>query len=115
MKRNDIIFLLASSVILTIAWVFFSVLHASLTSTISKDLGQAIKPISPTFDQKIITQLQARQKTNPIYTNLPQETPTPPPASTQSAVPISTLSLPVITQVPVTLTPTPSPTGGSSL
>src|SRR5882762_2081916 len=114
MKRNDVIFLLASSVILTIAWIFFSVIHATLTSTISKDLGLAIKPISPTFDQKTITQLQARQKTTPIYTALPQETPTPPPASSQSAVPISTLSFPATVQISLTPSPTAS-AGGTPL
>lgn len=78
MKRNDIIFLLGSAFFLVIAWIAFSVIHTSLTSTISTTLNQQITPIKPTFDDKTINALKERNQVTPNYTiSLPSGTPTP--------------------------------------
>lgn len=86
MKRNDIIFLLASTLIMTVAWIVFSIIHAATTSTITNDVNLQILPIPPTFDATTIKQIINRQKVNPLYSiqsqnssvsAIPSATPTP--------------------------------------
>lgn len=67
MKRNDIIFLLSSTVILTIAWIIFSVVHASTTSSISGDENRQIQSIAPGFDTTTIHTLGTRPIITPVY------------------------------------------------
>src|SRR6266480_3986223 len=105
MKRNDITFLLVSSVIVTIAWIVFSVIHATNTSTIPENLSTAIEPIAPAFDTNTITTLQGRQKIAPVY-NFVQATPTP----AQTPAPISILSPSVSLSPSQTTSPSPTPT-----
>jgi hypothetical protein len=93
MKRNDLIFILASSVILTIAWIIFNVIHASTASTISSDLNQQIEPIAPVFDIETINSLGNRQQIVPLYSGpspVPSITITPP---LQPTVPNSSSTL----------------------
>ena|SRR5258708_15506699 len=100
MKRNDVVFLLVSTVILTIAWIVFSVMHASTTSTISSDLGQQIEPIAPAFDIHTINALNNRQKITPLYS-----APNPSPSVTPSPIPTNS-------PIPLSLSPTLSASGG---
>lgn len=67
MKRKDIIMLLISFAVLTIAWIAFSIYHSSVTSTISDSLSIQISPITPTFDMQTIEKLQTRTKVSPLY------------------------------------------------
>lgn len=77
MKRRDIIFLLVSTVILMIAWVIFTVIHQSVSSTINDTVNQQIIPIQPNFDTKIIDALKKRLRVSPDYTIAsPEATPT---------------------------------------
>ncbi len=122
MKRNDIIFLLTSIVILSIAWVIFSVIHASTASTIASDVNKEIEPIAATFDMKTITTLQARQSITPIYTfqTIPNAPITSiPNASSNSAQPTVPTSSPSpfptsLPTLPLALSPTPSPIQGGN-
>jgi len=67
MKRNDIIFLLVCTCIVTFAWIIFSIYHASVTSTISDTLSQQIVSIKPNFDITVIDHLKERENINPLY------------------------------------------------
>lgn len=68
MKKNDILFLLVCTCIVVFAWILFTVIHTSATSTITETLSQAILPIKPDFDTRIIEQLKTREIVTPIYT-----------------------------------------------
>lgn len=72
MKQGEILFFIGSVTIVVFAWVAFSLLHASLTSTISSQTIQAIIPINGTFDTKMIDAVRNRTQVNPI-TNLSQQ------------------------------------------
>ncbi len=113
MKRNDIIFLLTSIVILSIAWVIFSVIHASTSSTIASDVNNEILPISATFDMRTITALQSRQSITPVYTfhTIPNA---PISSASSSASNLPTITPPALNISP-TLPETPSPTLGGIL
>src|SRR5690349_16620584 len=62
MKQKDIMFLLFSFVILTIAWIAFTIIHNSITSTIPSVTQEQISSINPSFDLKTIRALETRQK-----------------------------------------------------
>lgn len=100
MKQKDIIFILFSSVFLVVCWIIFSILHQSLTSTISESVGQDIVPIAKTFDTQTITVLKKRLQVTPAYDVVQEPTPTPtpiPPKITPLA-PLSSQSAQVATQ-----------------
>lgn len=104
MKRNDIIFLLVSTVILTIAWILFNVIHASTTSTIGNDLNQQIESIAPAFDANTINALNSKQKIVPLY-SIPGISPSPTVTIPPSPSPTPTIG--------VSFSPTqPASTGG---
>lgn len=67
MKQKDIVFLLISSVILTIAWIVFTIIHKSLSSTIAPITNEQITAINPNFDDKTITELIKRHSTAPVF------------------------------------------------
>src|SRR5258706_11824043 len=104
MKRNDLIFLLASSVILTIAWIIFNVIHASTASTISADLNQQIEPIATEFDSQTMNTLNSRHQIIPLYAQ-PSPVPTVSIHEIQPTIPIPSSIL----------TPTQSASGGGVL
>ncbi len=93
MKQNEILFFLGSVCIVIFAWIAFSVLHNSLTSTISGNINQIISPIQSTFDSKVIDAMNKRTVVLPLNTIQP-------PSQTEI----------IVTSAP---TPTPSPTPGS--
>lgn len=67
MKQKDILFLLASTLIVVLLWIIFSVYHNLAVTTISKSTTTQIIPISPDFDTKTIENLKKREKILPIY------------------------------------------------
>lgn len=91
MKQDEILFFLGSIVVVVFAWIAFTVIHDSLTSTISETVSQAITPIAPTFDTKTITKIRA------LPTVIPQFSIQPP---SQTAI--------IVTQSPVQNTGTSS-------
>ncbi len=97
MKRKDFIFLLASIVVLSIAWVIFNIIHQSITSTISETTASQINPIKPNFDLKTVDLIKKREQVAPMYT-----------FESQSAS-NSSLSTPILI-TPTPLIPTPTPT-----
>src|SRR5579872_3089311 len=72
MKQSEILFFLASACVVVFAWIAFTIVHNSLTSTINGTVLQAITPIDPNFDTKTLTQLQQRTVVNPAFTIQPQ-------------------------------------------
>lgn len=68
MKRNDIIFLLGSSVLLVFAWIIFNIIHQSVSSTISETVASDIAPIAGSFDTDTINNLKMRTAISPAYT-----------------------------------------------
>lgn len=67
MKRKDIIFLLSCTCLVVVAWIIFSVYHASVTSTLNATLSQQIIPIEPNFDMSVFDNAKNRAVIAPIY------------------------------------------------
>ncbi|MBI1982294.1 MAG: hypothetical protein HYU49_00625 [Candidatus Levybacteria bacterium] len=67
MKQKDLVFLLASTAILVLAWIAFSVYYNLRTSTIPENINTQITPIQPVFDKKTLEALKQREKTVPVY------------------------------------------------
>ncbi|OGH02962.1 MAG: hypothetical protein A2798_00860 [Candidatus Levybacteria bacterium RIFCSPHIGHO2_01_FULL_37_17] len=91
MKKNDILVFLIPTLLIVVLWVIFNIYHSFITSTIPSTLNVSIKPISPDFDEKTISDLKSRSSVSPSY-QLNEDSiaelelqPTPPIASTQSA------------------------------
>jgi hypothetical protein len=93
-KQKDILFILASSFVVVVAWVGFNLYHIYVTSTVSPDLQSKLVPIDGSFDTATIDKLKARQKLAPSFNKQTSDTQ---PASS-----------------PATLEPTPSQTPISS-
>lgn len=87
MKQRDILFFLASACIVVFAWIAFTIIHNSLTSTLTTTTTEAIAPINPTFDTATLKKMKTRIAVSPAFTI--------------SAVPTTTIS--------PTATPTPLP------
>lgn len=104
MKQRDILLILISVFIVTIAWIAFNVIHNSTTSTISENLTLQIIPIVPNFDNKAIEKLKARQTITPLY-QFENQAPTTPAATTSPIV--TMIPTPTISSISGTLTPTP--------
>lgn len=92
MKQEEILFFLGSAVIVVFAWIAFTILHNSLTSTLSGSTLQIITPIDPTFNTKTIDAMSKRTVILPLNTIPPQSqteivvttAPTQPPVATSS-------------------------------
>ncbi len=112
MKRNDLIFVLAATVILVIAWIIFSIMQRLTTSTISETVNEQVIPINGTFDTKTMNTLSSRLAVTPIQILVAPTT-----AAAPTAVPTPTPVLVFIASVSATPTPlstssaTPTPGG----
>lgn len=111
MKQKDLLFLLTSSTFVVLIWIVFSILHSSLTSTISEGVAQDIAPIPGAFDTRELTSLKQRLGVTPqtgvAISPTPTPTPTPPQISPVQA--IQTLTIPLATQ-----SGTPATQGGKT-
>jgi hypothetical protein len=67
MKQKDILFILISSFVLTVAWVCFNLYHKWVTTTISSDLQMQLNPIDPNFDMDTFEKLKQREQVTPSY------------------------------------------------
>lgn len=93
MKQQEVLFLLGSAVIIVFVWIAFTIIHNSLTSTISENINQIIVPIDPTFDAKTVDLMTKRSQIIPLYKIQPptqnsivvSSSPQSQPISTQSA------------------------------
>lgn len=94
MKQNEILFLLGSVVVVVFAWIAFSIVHTSLTSTVSEAVNQAILPIAPTFDTKTLNTLKGKPVVAPQTTiqGPSQNTIVVTPAPPESQQPLATFS-----------------------
>lgn len=68
MKQQEVLFLLGSICIVIFVWIAFTILHNSLTSTISEEVSQQIQPIPGTFDMKTINTMKNKLDVNPAFT-----------------------------------------------
>ena len=66
-RQREIILLLASMFLVTVAWISFNLYHNAITSTISAPLSADVVSISPDFNTKIIELLKSRQYVEPRY------------------------------------------------
>lgn len=100
MKQKDLLFILVSSTLLVLLWIVFSIVHQSITSTISDTLSANIAPINGTFDTKTLTNLKNRKNINPQsgIAITPTATPTPTVPPLKAINPLQSLSVPVATQ-----------------
>lgn len=64
MNRRELFIIAIITFLTVIAWVGFGVFHARTTSTISQKEKQEVVPLTPTFDNDIIRQLQTREEIN---------------------------------------------------
>ncbi|HKC14465.1 MAG TPA: hypothetical protein VKC89_00655 [Patescibacteria group bacterium] len=92
MKQRELLFIVVSFFVLILIYMGFSVYHNSVTSTIPETLGTQILPISPTFDEKTISDLKKRNSIVPIYQLAPgqQQTPVASSSAKPSATPAPT-------------------------
>lgn len=67
MKERNLVFILASSTILAMAWIGFAIYHTSVTSTIDQELSIQIQPIAPVFNQAAIKNILNRNDTEPTF------------------------------------------------
>jgi hypothetical protein len=67
MKQKNVVLVLFSFMILTIAWMGFSFYHAAVTSTIDETLSIQIQPISPRFNEQTLDLLNKRTPIAPSY------------------------------------------------
>lgn len=72
MKQEEILFFLGSIVVVVFAWIAFTLIHNSLTSTLSGSTLQIITPINSTFDTKVIDAMKKRTVVLPLNTIPPQ-------------------------------------------
>lgn len=72
MKQEEILFFLGSICVVVFAWIAFTILHNSLTSTISEGTNQAITAIKPNFDTKTIDAMKSRNVIVPLTVIQPQ-------------------------------------------
>lgn len=72
MKQEEILFFLGSVCVVVFAWVAFTILHNSLTSTISESTNQAITSIKPNFDTKTIDAMKKKTIIIPLSVIQPQ-------------------------------------------
>ncbi len=103
MKQRDFLIILIPAFILTILWVFFSIYHNYVTSTIKDPLTFQIIPIDGKFDRLTIENIKSRQRIDPLYELLtlpvtesaesleeeliPTDTPQPSPTPTEEITP----------------------------
>ena len=66
-KERNLIFILASSTIVTMSWIGFAIYHTSVTSTIDSELSVQIQPIAPVFNQVAIKNILNRNETEPTF------------------------------------------------
>lgn len=99
MKQKDLLFILLSSTFVVALWIVFSVVHNSLSSTISTDTAQNITPINGNFDTKTLNALKKRAVINPQTEIISTPTPTPTPtiAPITPVSPLQTQSIQVAT------------------
>lgn len=65
--KKDILFLLWSSLVVVSAWVIFTIIHASTSTTIPPAINKQISPINPVFDTQTIDAVVQRDKIIPQF------------------------------------------------
>lgn len=66
-KEKNIVFILLSSAVVTLAWIGFGFYHTSVTSTLDEELTVQIRPIPKTFNASGLEEVLGRTQTAPMY------------------------------------------------
>ncbi len=101
MKQRDVLFLLASACVVVFAWIAFTIVHNSQTSTISTTTSEAIAPIEASFDTATLAKMAKRLVVNPAFTISPIPTISLTPSPTPTPLPplyVATASAKVASQ-----------------
>lgn len=111
MKSGNILVIIISSFIVTVAWIGFNLYNKHAHSTISEVLQMQIIPIPDHFDTEVIAELKTREKIEPLFQPVALESPTGETlpnenTATSSATPTPTKSGPTPTTSP-SVTPSP--------
>jgi len=78
MKKNNVVILLVSFVVLVITWIIGNIYHATVTSTLSDDLNSQSAPIEPTFNEDVLAAIRTREQINTSFdTSATASAPTP--------------------------------------
>ena len=109
-RKNDLIFILGSLLVVTIAWVIFTINHNATTSTISESLANDVVAITPRFNTNVITKLKQRELVDPSYSFAASaQTVTETNQATQTAT-LTVTPTPTISGATISNTETPTPT-----
>lgn len=118
MKQKDSVFILASSAIVVVLWIIFSVISRFTSPTVSDVLLSDVKPIPGTFDKATLNRLKDRQKVSPLFTQ-PSLSPTVTPVASPVQKPgnLTPTIKPLVNNTPTTTQPTPTilPTVGTTV
>jgi len=100
MKQKDLLFFLLSATFVVALWIVFSILHATLSTTITSDTAQDIAPINSRFDTKTLTLLKKRAIISPqtAVAISPSPTPLPTTVPITPVSPLQSLSVPIASQ-----------------
>lgn len=61
MNRRELFIIAVITFFTVIAWISFGVFHARTSTTVTPIQKQEVVPLTPTFDNDIIRQLQTRE------------------------------------------------------
>lgn len=61
MDRKEIVILSIITFLTVLVWIFFGILNARKTSTVTSVQLQQVVPLTPTFDNDIIRKLKSRE------------------------------------------------------
>lgn len=92
MKQKELLFIAASFFLLFLIFIGFSIYHNFVTSNITDDVNIQILPISPSFDEKTISDLKKRKNLTPVFQITPTESQSPLPTITPIATSSATTS-----------------------
>lgn len=76
-KQKNLVFVLSSSAVVTIAWIGFTIYHTAVTSTLDETLTDQIRPIPASFDEATIRDIMNRRDVPPTYEISGGNSPTP--------------------------------------
>lgn len=91
MKQNDLLYIVISIFVLSLAWIGFSVYHARVNSTITETQNIQVVPIEPHFNKEIISKLKERAVVDPLFeASGPSATRSATPSPAVSVTPLAT-------------------------
>lgn len=95
-SQRDNLILSFLTFITALSWIAFDVYHASVDTTIPKNLEEQLVPITPTFDREIIQKVKRRKNIDISESSfvISPEAPSPPPQLPEIGIPQPTTLAP---------------------